>query len=255
MQIVRCLYNWDGSRLKDEIPNRFEYGDEVVYVWGKYQYDYLVDRGYKCILVSRNKFYTERNNLNHKIDTFEMAGNDFGEFIFIDWDVTVQHHRKIDDKFYDSFRGNCVMCSLYGYPKSFLELKHSTWKSEHNNYVKVIKKEFKRYNIGWKLDEFVLIPNTGITYFSSNDVVKEYLKVHKRYGFDALSDELTMFKFLNVSLDEFIQKYMTTAMYGRPSEVTFSYTKQYKQKNTNRIVNSYIDSKKNMDCYLFHNHG
>ena len=86
VQIIRALWG-DYENYVDDISTP-KY-NEIVYVWGEENDRYLKSFGHNTKLVSKNKCeYCDINNqFIQKLQSFKFAEDEYGEFLFLDWDV------------------------------------------------------------------------------------------------------------------------------------------------------------------------
>jgi hypothetical protein len=243
IQVVRALWGWDYTRLSLEIPESPIFENEIVYVWGKYHYKYLLERGYECILVNSKYKNYPQNDFIQKVESFDFAFKDFGSFLYVDWDVKIV--KKLDGEFWNSFKDKLFSTSLYPIDKLFFNNRFN-FDSEYTNLLKM---NVKYYNIGWELDNNFIFPNSGLTYFSK-DSYDIYNYNRKKYPYlRGMPDEFLAYLIADCDLQTYIKKYTNTSMFGRSSKWN------YMDKNyikTIKWFNDYIDSILNMNIYLEH---
>jgi hypothetical protein len=247
IQVVRALWGWDSTKLKKEIPESPIFDNEIVYVWGKYHYDYLLNRGYNCIFVKDEYTKHPFNFLTHKVESFDFAFKDFGSFLYVDWDVNII--KPLDNLFWYSFNDKLFSTSLYPFSKSFFN-KSYTYDSEYNHILKMV---VNYYNLGWDLEDSIIFPNCGITYFSS-DSYDIYKYNRKKYPYlFGLPDEFLIYLMANCNLETYIKNYTNNVMFGRTGRECLyegpphrNYVKLFKW------FNNYINNNVDMNIYLEH---
>ena len=97
--------------------------NEIVYVWGDENYDVIKSFGYNTIQMSEeptefgNDFVKDGTHFFlHKYAAMRKAIEDFGECIFLDWDV--DYVKPIDDNFYNILtkQNKSFQIPLYSFP-------------------------------------------------------------------------------------------------------------------------------------------
>lgn len=60
-----------------------------VYVFGKDNYSYLIDKGFDCKLIDDKPIVwdIDTQQFRHKFEAFKVASEDFDKFVFVDWDM------------------------------------------------------------------------------------------------------------------------------------------------------------------------
>jgi len=116
--IVRGVWGQNKHTL-DEIFEKPIFENEIVFVWGIDNQNYLKKLGYKTQLMSIEIFDETFSpfylRFLHKIKIIEEACKQFGEFILLDWDCYLI--KPLDDKFYEYLtNGNETQMPLYCFP-------------------------------------------------------------------------------------------------------------------------------------------
>lgn len=252
MKVVRGLWGWEKDRLDSEIPDSPIFKNEICYVWGEYQRDYLRDRGYETIYMGNKLYYPfQYKNLEHKVFIIVHSGVEFNEFIYIDWDV--RPVRELDYNFWNSFKKYEFATSLYSYPLEYLSEDFN--RDEPIDWWHyVIKLHMQAYDIGWISSGLVFLPNCGITYISDKSISNEYSKLNKKYNkMLTVCDEFFFYMLANCSLNDYIQNHTSEVMFGRPDEYRHSNIFSKPLSDTaNKVCNDYLRSNKNMNIYLKH---
>lgn len=244
IQIIRALWGWEREKLSSEIPTKPIFENEVVYVWGEYQHKYLLNLGYNCIYVGDEVSNYPFNHLTHKVESFDLAFKDFENFLYVDWDVKIV--KPLDEKFWKSFENQLFSSSLYPFHKNFL-LQDYDWPTAWHHLFKM---NVKYYDLGWKLEESLILPNCGLTYFSKESY-DLYMFSRKKYPYlMALPDEFLLYLMSECDLDTYLTCYTNTVMFGKNGEDFPNQNKDFIQLC--KWFNSYVEDKLNMDIYLEH---
>lgn len=247
VKFIRALWGDYKSFIK-EIPIKPMF-DELVYVWGIDNLKYLIELGYDTKLVSTNPLVhkSEFQKFNHKVDCFEMASNDFGKFIFIDWDLSVV--KKIDDDFYKNLKDVPFSAPLYSYPKKFLSLTNKLNDERSNLWINQQISHMKKYT--WELDDLIVFPNAGFFYCTDKKIPLEMKKIVKQYNMSTVTDEFPLYLIANCDLETYIKNYEPTQMFGKPDEDIFILNDI--QEECAKKLNSHISNIIKKDIYFKHN--
>lgn len=201
MKIVRALW---GRRLEfhysKEIPSKPMF-DEVVYVWGRVNYEYLTKLGYNC----RYQNDSLEQTFVYKLQALDLAHREFGEILFLDWDIKTP--LLLDEILQLKFPNPCM--PLYSYPKNYT----------FPGMEEKVKEDIVKYS--WNLRDTDVIPNACLIYFRDFNLGKELIDIHNKYNFSTLIEEFAFYVWTNSTLDEYIDKHDCPHMYGRESDQTF----------------------------------
>ena len=228
-KIVRTLWtnkyadpDWSAINLYPEIPESPIFDNEIVYVWGKENLDYLKEKGYNCIEMDDNEYpYFNKEFTQHgkKLIALDKALKEFGEVILLDWDCV-----PVKDLNQDIIRFKETSVPVYCYTEKLLK------KLKENK----LKKELEKYH--WKVDDMFITPNFGCVYTRDKKLGEKLLIESIKNNIEYCVEEHAMFSFANCSLDKFIEKYHPGFCYGR----------------SNNKINNYIDTKIFIDEYFKH---
>jgi len=124
--------------------------DFVVYVFGKENYDLLVDEGFICKLISdKPVLYDMKERLyRHKLDILKSAMSDFDEIVFLDWD--------------------CV--PIKPLPNNFWTVLNNKAPFQANLFQYRTKKCLWR-NVDWRK-----VCNGGFLYLRENNIADDFIK-------------------------------------------------------------------------------
>lgn len=188
-----------GTRYTDQIEEAISDSlNELVYVWGKSNYDYLVERGFDCVLISEDSYHRElasnhtfwdHRSLNHKLWVVDTAVEEHDEIVFLDWDCRLI--KPIDSKFYEYLRsGNELQVPLYLYPSTALDwLIDKTEDTDVSPFFHKLKKFMLKYSYRW--NEHHIIPNTGFIYRRNSNL--KLLDISLKHKLETVPDEFSVF--------------------------------------------------------------
>lgn len=242
MKIVRALWGNNQKVLK-EIPKIPLFEDEVVFVWGEDNFKLLNSLKYKTIKISSSDKYTNFNlQFYHKLEALILADKVFKEYIFLDWDIIID--KPIDDKFIGYLRkGNKIQCPIYSdypinYAKQAIEKMRENGINEKklDNYVNAIDKHLVEYS--WMFSNYYVLPNFGFFYSRNANIGKKLMKICKENNISANVEEFALYKYINCSLESYIDKHSPVVMYGN--------------ERIPKVLKDYIDKRQTKDLYLRH---
>jgi len=257
MIIVRALW---GSQdyIINEIPKVPVFGNlEIVYVWGQSNYDYLKSLNYNCILVNiyetESTFSNYLTHYNHKLKAFKLAGERYGEYLFLDWDMHIV--KPLDAEFWKLVRSKPLQAPLYSYPIGYYEMIDEAskkevdgWSSTLQTWIKTQMKELSKYH--YNLENTQVTPNAGFFYDSTGKVGADLLKISLEYNLETCIEEYAMFIYSNCkTMDEYIEKHEPFVVYGRPDWSTHF---KLNKVNSQIIINNYLNTKITKSIYLEH---
>jgi hypothetical protein len=253
IKIIRVL--WGSSEyILNEIPKVPLFDDELVYVWGIENQKYLISLGYDTVLmgldITEFIFSTHLLHFQHKLFALQRAEENFKEFLFLDWDISLS--KEIDYKFYELIRsGNNIQCPLYAYHKNYKEdikkflLENNTYSDNMDDFLHHHIKNLYKYN--WEINDALALPCFGFFYSNDVNVFSELMKISNEYGLTACIEEFAMWIYSNCTLDEYISKYEPIVIRGKEKDKNLDDMTVAIKK-----INSYIDTKIKKDIYLLH---
>jgi hypothetical protein len=240
MQIVRSLWGDYENYINDIEESK--YGD-VVYVWGEDNNEFLKKLGYHTKLISKNKCnYCDINNqFIQKLQSFKFAEEDFGEFLFLDWDV--KELKPLDEGFYNELRSQDFSASLYGYPKEFTNLKGlvDDWTDKQINLMD---------KHCWFYDDIYILPNAGFVYSNRKGFGEDLIKIVEDYQIETLIEEFAIQIYSNMSLNDYILTHESKVINGRPE--WYSVNVNGVDIDSPKRINNYVTSLIEKDLYLIH---
>jgi len=228
MQFIRAFWgdlNKFGQKYKKQILSvSTDNLNEVVYVWGLDNFNFIKSIGYNCVLVSEDNYdYNLANNhtfydyksLNHKLWIVEYALKEYDEIIFLDWDCKLI--KSIDTKFYDYLRnGNDLQVPLYIYPKNSLD-----WMIEQSpdmEFFSVLKQGVIKYSYDW--NEHYVIPNTGFIYCRNKNI--NLLDISLKNNLQGVPDEFSVLLYAKergYQLDDYIKNIEPNIILGKEHDL------------------------------------
>jgi hypothetical protein len=224
--------------------------NEIVYVWGEINYKFISSLGYETVLVSPNP--TEFNSKNildgvnffyHKYKALELGIKDFGEVIFLDWDVN--YIKPIDENFYNKIKENnsSLQIPLYTFPiKGYLDYINmrnpkltQDWKDFTKNHYDSLMDY--SYFLGGNL----CAPCTCFIYCSDIKIIEDFLELSKELN--TFSDEGVWGEWgrKTYDLDGWILNH-------EPLVCNAKYDWHFNQKELNEYMSNII----NKDLYFIH---
>lgn len=253
IQVVRAFWG-SLETYKPQIEKAPRYDEETI-VWGKDNFEYLVNRGYKCILVSDDPYdytiaaahtFIDHSSLIHKLKAIDIAVDKFKEIVFLDWDC--YNVKNLDSSFYSTFKeGNELQVPLYVYPKSALDkLVKSDIDIEYYNFFSKLADYLEEH--AYKLDDDFIIPNTGFIYCRSKTVTEKLLDIAIKNNLQTVPDELAVLyyaKELNLDLDGFIDTF-------EPSVINGKYQDNPEWIDSQTKLDNYIKSKVAKNIFFHH---
>lgn len=239
MTIIRALWgdyfiHTNGS----EIPKKqlFSEFNETVFVWGIENQGFLNSLGYKTILVSEKSDLYHKNTLEHKLDALSLGYENFGEVLFLDWDVKLL--KPLDNNFIS--RLSSPTMTIYSYPIGY----HEYTESYETEFIEQLKK------YSWEWEDKLVLPNASFMYVNDFDLGKELKDIHKKNNFHTLLDEFGFFVYCNCSMEDYIKNFNSTSLFGRADTQMFHLNDEW--VNTSSLLNSYVSSLIDMDVYFEH---
>ena len=259
MKIVRALWGTQEHTWKEITSPLF--ADEIVYVWGEENEKKLREMGHVTKLmhegVTEPKYSTIYDHFAHKLDVFNEAEKDWGEFLFLDWDVQIV--KALDERFWRLVRTKPLQCPVYGYPE---EYEKKIWEHIEQNpqkkwvreldpntrdWVGVQNTLLEKYN--WKYENLQLVPNVCFFYSNNTGIPAELKKIYEGGEIKTCIEEFAMYVFADCSLEEFIERYEPYVIRGREDDC---YHFDLEEDDTMRRINRYIDTKIEKEIYLTH---
>lgn len=275
--VIRALWG-DREETLSEIPKTPMFKNEIVFVWGIKNKNYLLGLGYKVILVKDNleesedlsnlteavkRWAIEEHNASyvghsrysspylhfaHKLEALRLGDKIYGEYLFLDWDITLA--KDIDEQFFEKIRekGN-FQCPIYAYCEDWLEEIEEYLPDDDNgnmkNFTALQDKLLTRYS--WKLNKLRVCPCACFIYSNHANNGIKLLDIMKKYKLETCVEEYAIFLLSNCSLDQYIKQYDPVVLNGKAWE-------QQSDKMTEAIkeINRYVLTKSEKDIYLYH---
>lgn len=262
--IVRALWG-STERALNEVFSKPVFSNEVVYVWGLENQQMLIERGFKTVLMGEGSTEPEYSTVllqyYHKLAVIERAGNDYPEYIFLDWDCYLL--KPLDDYFYQTLReGNDVQVTLYAYDdKPYIGIPELILCKGNERYNNSIPEDLANYIVGqeiqlrkysWKHENLLVSPNFCFFYSRRPGIASELIQIAKENKVENCVEEHAMFLWANCTMDEFIEKYEPKVLQGT-SDDTRIFMHLYDYENDPVIkINKYILQRVNKTIYFKH---
>jgi len=256
MKIVRTFWG-DLHRMGDRYPNQIKNAvndnlNEMVYVWGTDNFEYLTNLGYTCELISEENYnfdlasdhtFYDFKSLNHKLFVLNLALQEWDEILFLDWDC--KFVGELDNDFYRLLKeGSSLQIPLYTYPKKSLQwMIEKTNNTDINPFFIKLNEVIKNYSYEWGSN--YIIPNTGFIYCRKPI---DLLKISLENKLECLPDEFSVFMYAqknNLTLDEYILRHEPKIIRGKVHEEAW----WIKSENE---FNKYVESLINKKIYFEH---
>jgi hypothetical protein len=261
MKVIRGLWG-SQKHVLEEVQSFPIFDDEIVYVWGKENQKMLDYRGFSTVSMGKDttkpEFSTIHDHFAHKLEIFCRASEEWGEFLYLDWDVKIV--KPIDKDFWSLIRkGQPIQCPVYGYPSEYERKIHEhlrdnpqkKWVQEldPNTYewVRLQNQLLEKYH--WSFQDLQLVPNACFFYSRDSDVSDRLMEIYRKGEIKTCIEEFCMFIYSNCSLEDYIFKYEPLVIRGREDDC---YHFDLEEDDTLRRINSYVDTKINKNIYLKH---
>jgi hypothetical protein len=262
--VVRALWGDTPRSLNEVLPCPI-FKKEVAYVWGEENQLMLQRRGFDTVLMgtisSSPEYSTIHTQYYHKLEAIQRASNEFGEFMFLDWDCFAL--RPLDDYFYQTLKeGSDVQVPVYAYddakylgiPKLIMaqnkHLPKPTISEDLRLYMLSQEQQLRKYS--WKHENLLVSPNFGFFYTRRPNIGNELMNIAKANKVENCIEEHAMFLWANCSLDQFITKYEPKIVQGTADESrTFLFNYNYQIDPVYRI-NQYVSKLIDKVMYLKH---
>lgn len=227
MKIIRTFWgnvHSMGNRYTDQIETSVSDNlNELVYVWGIDNYNFIKSKGFECVLLSEDSYnrelasnhtFWDHKSLNHKLWIVNHAVKEYGEILFLDWDCRLI--KPIDSNFYELLRnGNEFQVPLYVYPKKALDwLIDKTDGEDVNPFFHKLKKFMIQYSYNWNSN--YIIPNTGLIYCRNSNI--DLLKISLDLELEAVPDEFSVMAYAmskGMDIDNYIKTLEPSIISGK----------------------------------------
>jgi len=243
IKIVRALWtnpwapsDWSKKYLYPEIPMNPTFPNEIVYVWGDDNVKILKERGYNYIKVDDSEYpYFNKEFTQHgkKLIALDKALKESGEALLLDWDCI-----QVKDLNIEVLREKERQVPLY----CWTELQLSKIKDEFKLDIP-LEKELRKYH--WKLKDVLVSPNFGFAYSRDKNFGERLIVEAIKHKINYCIEEHAMFNYANCTLDEYIDKYHPTSVYGK----AFPFNKQEKGSIS---LNEYVNNKIGINEHFKH---
>jgi len=254
MRFIRAfwgdIHNPKSSHHKEEIQKVAETStlDELVFVWGRENYNYITSLGFDCKLVSDNPYpYGKSFNSDFyiaKLDALRFGCMMYNEVIFLDWDT--EQLKELDDKFYSEIKSSNskILMPLYIYEYDYARKVLTTeldWKDSEIDYMFRHSRELKVFAYSW--NNYMVTPNAGFVYCNDLSTIEELIGLCKEFNIQTCNEEMAMCILSKINCSDildYIENYEPTVCSIDPRR-----TKQPE-------LNTFIDSVKQKTSYFCH---
>lgn len=260
MKIIRTFWgdvNSMGNRYTEQITEAISDNlNEIVYIWGIDNFNYISNLGFDCKLVSEEPYdYSIASNhtlwdyrsLIHKLKCIDIAVKEYGEIVFVDWDC--RKLKELDTEFYETLsNGNELQVPLYTYPKATLKWLIDKTKDDSTNGFFVKLNEFIQL-YSYEFENNYIIPNTGFIYCRNGNITERLLELCDIYKLESVPDEFAVMNYaieLGYSLDEYILNIEPNVIAGKVHPYEF----WMKEQN---LFDGYVSNMINKTIYFKHN--
>jgi hypothetical protein len=246
IKIIRVLW----GDFKDEIPNKPLF-NEIVYVYGESNREYLQKLGYETYLVNSNPLGHGDNELNkfyNKLEAIELACSHFTTFLFLDWDVELV--KALDDNFFKYIMSKKVLMPTYSYPKEYLKLHNKLLDNNAKRWTNSQITFMKKY--GWNLEDQIILPNAGFIFINDMpELGSSLMKIAKENKLLTNIEEFVFYIWSNCTLNQYIQEHEPFCIFGRPTNHMFKVDQieGFFEKNLHEYINKSIEK----NIYFNHN--
>lgn len=255
IKIIRALWGPD-KYAENEIPDKPLFENEVVFVWGWQKVRMLKDRGYNVIIISPEEgdpqYSTHLTHFAHKLLALKAAEERYEEYLFLDWDITL--NKPIDENFWDKVRtGGSLQMPLYAYHKGYREDLVKWFKGNDSDKFDKHLDEFiyhhieTLYKYHWPLDDALVLPCACFIYSKGVKIGTHLLEVMHKYDIKACIEEFCMYIWANCTLEEYVEYHEPYVLRGKEKDHNL-------EGMTNAIqhLNKWMETKIDKDIYLFH---
>jgi hypothetical protein len=247
VKIIRTIWG-PLNYVKMETKNKSFLPNEIVYVWGVDNEEYLKNLGYNTILVSKdnnNPLYGDmKTKYYHKLETIILADEAFKEYILVDWDTYLD--KDIDDSFFELLRSKSnIQCPLYSLPNNFFDIisKYPMLK-EFIDFFGNQNRLIPQFS--WNFQNSRIIPNFCFFYSREAKIGKELMNIAQQENLYSNVEEFALYKWANCTLEEYIERYEPIVARGQLKDNIIEV-----QESLN-LLNSFIDSKLQKENYIQH---
>ena len=259
MKIIRTFWgdlHSMGTRYTDQIEEASKDNlEEIVYVWGRENYNYISNLGFNCTLLSEDPYdysiasnhtFWDYRSLVHKLQCLDIAVKEHGEVLFIDWDCSLL--QELDGNFYSELKqGSSLQVPLYVYPKMALEWLIKKSKEETTNGFFIKLSEYIKLH-SFELGKNYVIPNTGFMYCRDEKITSRLLELCDIHNLQSVPDEFAVMcyaKELGYTLEDYITKIEPKHIAGKHHPEDWWIKEQV-------LLDNYIADRVNKNLYFIH---
>ena len=246
MKIIRVLW---GDKVNHEVPRIPLLKDEIVYVYSMDFYWELKARGFEIRVVKEDIFNGEWNHYGRKLQCLDLALQEFGEVILLDWDC--YQLKPFDDEFYNILKQKPIQMPLYLQHKdtkeAILDLVDKNQSFKFMEEMDLLQEGFRKY--GWEWEDGLIAPNFGFVYCRDKSFAKKLINIAIKEKLTTVVDEFATLLYVDCTLEEFIKEYCTPLLKGRSDEMIILDHKLHKES---RKFSKWLDTKIEIKPYFEH---
>lgn len=215
-RIIKTVWG-DLDYVKNETNHKFKFKDEIIYVWGSDNNEYLRSIGYDTIMVSPDQCNPSYNNMDtkyyHKLDVIRLADSDFGDYILIDWDTYSE--RILDDYFFELLRKKSeIQCPLYSLPNNFFpEISKLNMTEDYKSFFYNQNKLIPKFS--WEFNGSRVIPNFSFFYSRNAKIGNSLFEIAKSNNLLSNVEEFSLYKYLSCTLGDYINNHEPIVAIGQ----------------------------------------
>tara|TARA_B100001778_G_scaffold332666_1_gene339451 strand:+ start:2748 stop:3491 length:744 start_codon:yes stop_codon:yes gene_type:complete len=246
MKIIRVLW---GDKVNHEVPRIPLLKDEVVYVYSMDHYWELKARGFELRVVKEDIFNGEWNTFGKKLQCLDLALQEFGEVILLDWDC--YQVKPFDDKFYKLLKQKPIQIPLYIQHKdtknAILDLVGKNQSFKFMEEMDLLQEGFRKY--GWEWEDGLVAPNFGFVYCRDKSFAKKLIDLAIKEDLKTVVDEFATKLYVDCTLEEYIEKYCAPVLKGRSDEM---FVLDCKLHEVSKKFSKWLDTKIKIKSYFEH---
>jgi len=178
--------------------------NEIVYVWGIENYEFITSLGFETIKMSDNPTQFGEDYLKntstfftHKFEALRRGLMEYDEVIFLDWDC--QQIKDIDDIFYTKLKinENKIQFPFYSFPNDYLEIVLREWKDiPENDREYLIRQSESIQSNNFKLNDDNIIPNASFIYCNDYNIIVKLMEMNFRRKDFIFSEETVLMEYV-----------------------------------------------------------
>lgn len=200
MRFIRIFWgdlaHHEGIHEREIIEAKEDNLDEVVYVWGTENEEFIKNCGYETRLMHKDNFEFATDFVDdgamffkHKYAGMKAGIEEFGSVCFLDWDC--RKVKSINPYFYEQLTSG-IMVPLYTYPVDYLDqvLGMYDFPDKDVQFLHKYEEGMKKYS--WKVGNDYYLPCSCFMYCNNVKIIDDFVDLlHKHEGI--FSDEFVWY--------------------------------------------------------------